>query len=168
MTREELVHFFQWFMEIIPARVQELSTLVRSTAGFEFWLPDCAPDSLETLGRWFADQIEIIDPTEPIDESGNKLTFRTYSLAMDVGIYFSQVLLKNYPMLKWVQPVKHKRFIDYGQPVLVHFGRTMLNPPRVVLGFAYGIARNVHVGNELRRIYNYWSALDHEEKPLLD
>ncbi len=168
MQRNDLARFFQWFMDIVPKRVEELSRLVKSTPGFEFWVPDYDPSSLDTLGHWFAGQIETIDPSKPVDESGNKFTFRTYSLAMDVGIYLSQVLCKNYPELKWVQPTKHKRFIDYGQPALAHFGRTVMNPPRLVLGLAYGIARKTSNGTELRRVYNYWAELDHEEKPLLD
>ena len=160
MQRKDLARFFQWFMSIIPGRVEELSGLVKSTPGFEFCLPNCDPDSLDTLGKRFADQIETIDPTKPIDEPGNKFTSRTYSLTMDVGIYLSQVLISNYPMLRWVQPLKHKKFIDYGQPVLAHFGRTVLNPPRTVLGLAYGLARKTGDGTDLRRTYNYWSRLN--------
>jgi len=167
MQRKELARFFQWFMDIIPEREQELVQLVKATPDFEFWHPDHDPGSLDVLGHWFAGQIETINPS-PIDESGNKFTSRTYSLAMDVGIYLSQVLCKNYPMLKWVQPLKHKRFIDYGQPVLAHFGRTVLNPPRLALELAYGIARGISNGSDLRRTYNFWAELDHDEKALLD
>jgi hypothetical protein len=41
---------------------------------------------------------------------------------MDIGMYFSQVLMKNYPSLKWEQPLGNKRFADYDQPCLVGFG----------------------------------------------
>jgi hypothetical protein len=86
-----------------------------------------------------------------------ELTNRTYSLAMDVGMYFSQVLIKNHPSLRWELPTHNKKFADYGQPVLVGFGRVPLNPIRIAVVLAHGIAAKKQ--ERLRELYDYWSRL---------
>jgi hypothetical protein len=74
-----------------------------------------------------------------MDIPAEELTHRTFSLAMDIGMYFSQVLMKNYPSLKWEQPLGKKRFADYGQPCLVGFGPVSPNPVRIGHVFAHGL-----------------------------
>src|SRR6266851_6630039 len=134
MSKKELKDYFRWFVEVLPERISELTEAVRQSHGFETWQPDYAPASLDTLGNWFAVQAEARNRTQeeleaiknrlvfPMDIPGEELTNRTFSLAMDVGMYFSQVLLKNHPSLHWEQPTDDKKFADYGQPVLVGFG----------------------------------------------
>jgi hypothetical protein len=73
---------------------------------------------------------------------------------MDVGVYFSQVFVTNHPSLRWEQPMGSKRFVDYGQPMLVNFGATGskplgMNPIAIVLASAYGIARRGAANNSL-------------------
>jgi hypothetical protein len=169
MTKEELRRYFQWFMKVTPQRVNELSEIVNQTPGFEAWQPDHSSASLDKLGDWFAGQVETRNRTKeevqaiesrldfPMDIPGDELTNRTFSLAMDIGIYFSQVLLKNYPSLKWEQPLRNKKFIDYGQPVLVEFGPGPFNPVRMVVTFAYGLVSKKKTGEGLRNIYNIWT-----------
>ena len=82
------------------------------------------PESLNALGEWFATQIETRPRTQeeidafnaqtpfPIEHSGTELTNRTFSLAMDIGMYLNQVFLRNHPSLKWDQPLGGKRFVD--------------------------------------------------------
>jgi len=169
MPKKELHRYYQWFMDVLPQRVNELAEAVRQTAGFETWRPDNTPASLDTLGNWFAEQVEtrkrnqqelqaIKDhQTFPIEVPGEELTNRTFSLAMDVGMYFSQVLMKNYPSLKWEQPLGNKRFVDYGQPSLAGFGPVTLNPVGIVVIFAYGLTNKRRTGAGLREIYDIWS-----------
>jgi len=58
MSKKELKDYNQWFLASIPERIQILAATVKSTEGFEDWEPDCSPQSLETLGEWFARQVE--------------------------------------------------------------------------------------------------------------
>jgi hypothetical protein len=158
-------------MDVLPQRVSELANAVKETRGFETWQPDNTPASLDTLGKWFAGQVEtrkrnqqelqaIKDrQTFPIEVPGEELTNRTFSLAMDIGMYLSQVLLKNYPSLKWEQPLGNKRFVDYGQPSLVGFGRVTLNPVGIVVTFAYGLTSKKRTGEGLREIFDIWSKM---------
>lgn len=169
MSKQELKDYFKWFFEVLPERLCELTEAVRQSPGFENWRPDGTPDSLNTLGEWFATHVETRPRTPeelseiagrgsfPIEVSRQELTNRTFSLAIDVGMYFSQVLLKNDSSLNWKQPFGNKRDIDYGQPVL--FGRSPVpfNPVRMMVTHAYGLADKTRSGKELREIYDIWS-----------
>jgi hypothetical protein len=167
MTKKELREYDRWFHDVLPQRIGELEKAMNSSAGFEGWKPSYTPGSLDSLGNWFASQVET-RPHTP-DElknipphirdwvSGGELTDRTISLAMDVGMYFSQVFLRNNSSLKWDQIFGSKRFVDYGEPVLVGFGKVPFNPVRMMLTLAYGLASNTKDGQRLRGIYDIWS-----------
>jgi hypothetical protein len=171
MPKKELRRYYEWFMDVLPLRVNELANAVKQTPGFEAWESDCTPTSLDRLGEWFASQVETRNRTQSefqtiqnrqifqIDVPSEELTNRTFSLAMDIGMYFSQVLLKNHPSLKWEQPLKNKKFIDYGQPVLVKFSPGPFNPAGMMVTFAYGLISKKKTGEGLRNIYNIWSKL---------
>lgn len=173
MPKKELNRYFQWFMDVLPQRINELAEAVKEMPGFETWQPDCTPASLEAIGEWFAGQVETRNRTQeelqtikdglvfPMDIPEKELTDRTFSLAMDIGMYFSQVLLKNYPSLKWEQPLGNKRFADYGQPLLSGFGPMSLNPIRIVRVIARELADKTHTGKQLRETYDIWSKKVH-------
>jgi hypothetical protein len=186
LPKKELKEYFKWFLEVIPGRTAELGKAVQETPGFEAWEPDLTPESLEPLGKWFEGQVERrprtpeeIEKIEqkikaglgskpmPIVVSDKELTYRTLSLAMDVGMYFCQVLQKNVPGLRWEQPLGSKNFIDYGQPVLMGFKSSLapFNGPRMIQGLAYGIAGqkvydvlNAETARRIRDIYDRWSS----------
>jgi hypothetical protein len=170
MSKNELKAYFKWFQDITPERIAELASAVKSSPGFENWKPDLSPDSLNALGDWFATQIEVrartqeeIDTfnaqtTYPIERSDRELTNRTISFAMDIGMYLSQVFLRNHPSLKWEQLFGSKRFIDYGQPVLSGFAeKAQLNPVSIIVTLAYGLLKGNRTGRRLRELYDIWS-----------
>jgi|SRR5271166_559675 len=171
MPKKELNRYFLWFMDVIPQRMKELVGAVKQTPGFETWQADYTPTSLDRLGDWFACQVETRSRTQEelqaikdrlafqVDISGQELTNGTFSLAMDVGMYFSQVLLKNYPGLRWEQPLNDKKFADYGQPVLIGFSNAPLNPVRIAIVLARSIANKKQTGSRLRELYNVWSKM---------
>lgn len=169
MSKKELADYFRWFMGIMPARINELANIVSQTPGFEAWQPDKSPASLDALGDWLFTQVETRQRTEeelqeikghspyPIDVSGKELTNKTFSLAMDVGMYLSQVFLQNQSLLQWSQEFGNKKFIDYGQPVLVNFSSAPFNPVRMMVTLAYGLADKTWNGRRLREVYDYWA-----------
>jgi hypothetical protein len=171
MPKEELKRYFEWIMEIRSQRLNELARAVKQTSGYEGWRPDGTPASLDALGKWFAEQVDVRARTDnelekiegrlmfPVDVPGEELTTRTLSLAVDVGIYLSEVFLKNYPVLQWDQPLQNKKFIDYGHPVLVKFRLGPLNPVRMVVTLAYGLVSKQKTAESLRKIYEVWSKL---------
>jgi hypothetical protein len=167
MSKKELVDYNRWFLDVLPERIDELGKAVNSSPGFGDWKPTYLPDSLNTLGKWFAAQVQTRQHTpEELSSipshvmewvSEGELTNQTISLSMDVGMYLGQLLLLNNPSLKWDQIFGSRKFIDYGQPVLVGFkGDVPLNPVHIVVTLAYGLAKKARDSKDLRKIYDTW------------
>lgn len=168
MSKRELRDYFKWFLQSIPERISALADAVRETGGFQDWEPDYSPESLGPLGDWFSRQVETRPKTAkeldeihelcgyPIVGRERQLTNRTISIAIDVGMYFSQVLLHNHPSLKWELPLGSKNFADYGQPVLKGSGHAVLNPVAIATVLAYGFADGTKSGKRLHDVYYIW------------
>jgi hypothetical protein len=171
MPKKELNRYFDWFMEVRSQRLNELAEAVKGTPGYEEWQPDATPASLDSLGKWFVEQANVRARTDeelktiedrlafPMDVQGEELTTRTLSFAMDVGMYLSQVFLTNHPSLQWDQPLGNRKFIDYGQPVLLKFKPGPFNPVRMVVTLTYGLVNKQKTAEGLRNIYDIWSKL---------
>ena len=144
---------------------------VNSRANFENWVPDRGGESLTALGFWLAQEVETRARTSEelnrikgrvafdMDVSERELTNKTFSLAMDTGMYFGETLLRHHPNLEWDQPLKDKKFADFGQMVLRGFGEVSLNPIRIAVTYCYGIASGKQTGMRLKEIFDYWSRL---------
>ena len=171
MSKRELKDYYAWFQNILPQRLDELTHAVQQSSGFETWQADFTPTSLDLLGNWFAAQVETRPRTKeeiqeieshlsfPIEIPEEDLTNRTFSLAMDVGMYLSQVFLKNYPALRWDQPFGSKKSVDYGQPVLVEFGASPFNPVYMLVTLAYGVVSKRKTGKSLHELYDIWAKM---------
>ena len=169
MPKQELKDYFAWFQSVVPDRLNILTRSVQQTPGFEAWQPDFTPASLDLLGNWFATQVETRSRTEgeiqeiedrllfPIEVPDKELTNRTFSLAMDIGMYLSQVFLKNHPTLRWDQLFGKKKDADYGQPVLVGFSGVSFNPVWMLVTLAYGLVNKSKTGKRLRELYDIWA-----------
>lgn len=140
--------YYIWFQNTLPKRIDELSCEVQRTLGFDSWQPDFTPESLDRLGEWFAAQVEARQRTQDeiqeissvssfsIDVPSEELTYHTFSLAMDIGMYLSQVFMKNHTTLEWAQTFGNKKDVSYGQPVLVGFGKVSFNPIWMIVTLA--------------------------------
>lgn len=171
MSKKELKGYYEWFHKVMPERIQILTTAIRSTPGYKNWAPDRTPESLDLLGEWFFTQVETrprtieeIDSIQnqskfPINISEEDLTNETFSLAVDIGMYVSEVFLSNHLRLEWSQPFGNKKSVDYGQPVLINFGASPFNPVHMMVTLAYGFSRKSKTGGRLRELYNIWSNL---------
>lgn len=169
MPKKELKAYFDWFLSQIAQRIAGLEREVRTTASLANWNADKSPESLSALGGWFVRHVQTRQRTPeeireitavssiPISIPNQELTNRTFSLAMDVGMYLAETLRAQHPKLEWRQFLEDKKFVDYGQPVLVGFGAVPLNPVRIVITLAYGIADQKQGGERLRELYDYWS-----------
>lgn len=169
MNKKELDEYYEWFLDQIPKRINILEQAVNSTSGFAHWKADYSPDSLDRLGEWFEKNVEtrlrtdkekyqqtvgLSWPANQLPIPDWELTHKTYSLAIDIGMYFSQVLLKNIPGIKWEhKTIGSKRWVDYGQPVLSEFDGGVFNAPRIMVSLAYSLAQNTKTGKELREIF---------------
>jgi hypothetical protein len=171
MSKAELAGYLRWLVEESPRRIAALQGAVTSTSGFEDWQGDGTPASLSRLGAWFARQVETrprsaVELTEiagkfdfPIPIPDHELSHRTFSLAMDVGLYLADVLMESHENIVWKQFTDDRKFADYGQPVLIGFGVVPLNPIRIAINLAYGLVAKKQTGERLIGLYNYWSGL---------
>lgn len=170
MTTKQLKEYFTWFQSVTEDRISQLTAYVQKDPVTSRWEPDYSPSSLDALGDWFSRHVSTRDRTRqefdqimaqakyPINIPDYDLTNESFSLGMDVGIYFGLTLMKNHPSLKWEQDLKNKRFADYGQPIIVGFGATPLNPVRIGINIAYGLASKKNTSTRLREVYETWSA----------
>lgn len=172
MSRKELKAYFAWFMDVLPERIGALTAEIKRTPGLETWEPDFTPASLDSLGVWFASQVKARPRTPQemaelrdlmqiklpgVEPPPEELTERTFSLAFDVGMYLSQVFLKNCDGVSWSQVLDDKSFVDYGHPVLLGIGPVRCSPLKLVATLAYGLADRSRDANGLRNVYEIWS-----------
>ena len=168
-SNAELQRYRDWFHSALPGRIAQLASAVAESPGFEGWRPDSSVDSLTPLGEWFRGQVETRAKTEaeraadvsslrfPIDLPGDELTDRTFSLAVDIGMYFGEVVVTNLQGTRWDQPLKNPNFVDHGQPVIMGFGTVPLNPIRIAVTLAYAFAAREQSGDRLRSLFDVWS-----------
>jgi hypothetical protein len=149
---------------------------VRESAETAQWERTRTPQSLELLGHWFAQEVTIALRSDkeiayeqsklaiPVEVSSTRLSDRTLSICVDVGMYFSQVILKNVPGTAWSQDLA-KSSMDYGQPVITGFGKVRLNPVRVILVRASKAARGLlNEAASLRELYDLWAHMANEPR----
>lgn len=173
MKKKEREDYYNWYLEIMPERLNSLINVIKSTKKYKDWNPDYSPNSLKLLGQWFNENVKIRKQTKieteeiynnapdwfkAVDVDDWELTNMTFSIAFDIGMYLANVFLKNHSSLIW----KHhntgrKDHEDYGQPVISGFNKKMqFNPTRISVTAAYGFADNTREDNELKRIYDIW------------
>jgi len=170
MSKQEIKNYYEWFMDVLTKRLEILFNAVRTTVGFENWQADFTPDSLNRLGKWFMIHVETRKKTyeemeaemnltpHRFNVSEDHLTNKTFSLAIDIGMYLSQVFLRNNEKkLEWSQILKNKRHVDYGQPVIIGFVKNLpVNPVGLTITLAYGLANKTKDGSRLRDLYDIW------------
>lgn len=171
MSKPELKSYYSWFMQALPERISGLEAEVRESPAHRSWRADFSPGSLTGLGAWFASKVEARARTQeevdevksrlvfPIDVPGEELTDQSFSLAVDVGMYFSQVIIQNVPGTTWDQPLKNEKYADYGQPVIMGFGTVPLNPVRIVVTLAYALVSGEQSGDRLKALYETWAKM---------
>jgi hypothetical protein len=178
MNKREIGEYCTWYIEQIPVRIVILQQTVNHSHDYRDWEANYSPESLDSLGEWFVAQIESRDLDEgeikdtlsnapkwfsQIEYPKQKLTNRTFSIAFDVGMYISQVFIRNARSIKWkCMKTVSKNNIHYGQPVLEGFdgpkGNKGLyfNPSYMIIVLANGIRFNEKTGKHLKILYDKW------------
>ena len=97
------------------------------------------------------DEIEIQDQDCDI-------TIKTRSLAVDIGIYFGEVFIKNHEGLKWEQYFSRSKYdMNIEHMVIKGFGKDALNSSIwVIYILASGLAKKTKKGTRLYELYNVW------------
>ncbi len=169
MSNEESKLFFDWVLSNQYKRIEMLVSYINATSD-KYFGANFSPESLKPLGEWFVKMIKVRSKTEK-EIKGDKaqipewlhyqigdeeLTEKTYSLMFDIAFYFSQVFLRNHPQITWEIHKGSKTDIDYNQPVLSGFGKTHLNPIRIVNVAVGGMRSGKHSGDRLYELYEVW------------
>jgi hypothetical protein len=167
MSKSQLKTYFDRFVAAIPERGLVLRQELRLSRP---WAANYSPKSLPALGDWFGKSIStrLRTPREkreiearlrfPVEILDWDLSERGYSLAMDVGMYFGEVLRRNHRGSDWVLHLRKTN--NFGQPVLSGFA-VALNPIQLMVVLARQLAEGaVRGGRErLRALYEHWSEL---------
>lgn len=168
-SKAQLKEYFSWFVEAIPARIDDLEREVRATDQYSDWPADFSPASLDALGHWFVEQVETRERTAaemaaihagnpyPIEVSRSELTDRTFAAAVSVAMYWSRVLQAEHPHLKWKQLLGSKNNVYYGHAVFSAGPGTIFNPVHLVIVMAYGAVRGTKTGARLKELHDFWS-----------
>ncbi|OUM84488.1 MAG: hypothetical protein BAA01_03510 [Bacillus thermozeamaize] len=142
----------------IPNLLDQLRAHFENTGGGDRTLLDVSPASLKPLWRWYLEVALawLPRPREEFEEKYNRasgylrrkmltdpihqmvLSPESKSLAMDIGIYFGEVFVRNHAGVEWVLNRK-RRFTDTHHPVLSGFGKnSFFNPIEQVRGLVHG------------------------------
>lgn len=177
-TKRDLLSYSDWFLHAIPNRIREIEHEVNALNCFSDWKADFSPDSLDRLAEWLQSQVALEARSKPemqaiqerlkipIEVSNERMSTRSASLAVDAGMYFGEVLIRNTPETRWEQLVKSRNHVDYGQLVVQGPGKTALNPIRVLLNISLSMALGESSWRELRSSYDFWrKKLSHTKRP---
>ena len=169
MSDDESILLFDWVLSNQYERIDQLVSYVNVTTDHYFGA-DCTPESLKVLGEWFSRMIRTRPKSdEEIEKEraglpaslhyqidDREFTENTYSLILDIALYFSQVFLRNHPQIAWEICKSGSMNVDYNQPVLTGFGKKHLNPVRIIDVAAGGMHSGKHSGHRLFELYEIW------------
>lgn len=168
---KEAGQYFEWFKQLIPCRLEQLKYYVANHAPIGVVL-DLTPGSLRDLGRLMDRTVST--RTLSLDEvAANQATFpawvhqclpdwsltaETLSVALDIGIYFGEVLRSQHDVLRWDFVRKPKRNADLYLPVLIPFsGFGHFNPLRISVNVAFGVVSGQQAEVRLPQLYEFWA-----------
>ncbi|MEK4076488.1 hypothetical protein MHI01_21740 [Paenibacillus sp. FSL M7-0656] len=170
MSKTEAEEYYEWFLSIIPQRIELLQENVE-LSGSHVQL-DFSQDSLISLWEWFIPRIEqkkmtieeineeldlVPDWMRPeVEQNVLKFSRDTETQIIDIGIYFSSVLIHSSSKLKWTVINKPRNHVDVNQPLLAGTGKIRLNPIRVVDVCAARALSDVGNINMLNDLYVWW------------
>ncbi|TPG35400.1 hypothetical protein [Flavobacterium pectinovorum] len=167
-TKDELKTYNAWFNDNKSKRIVFLIDLVKSTKGFESWNPNFSSESLKELGLWLVQNVEIEKiSVEEYNKKRNEvpshidikewdLTIKTRSILVDIGIYFGEVFIKEYPNLKWEQYFsKRKKDLNHGH-VIIKLKILELNPIWLLYIIGMGIIDKSKDENCLYDLFTIW------------
>lgn len=166
-SKKELKQYGEWFKENKNARLNELTTAVNNTKGFENWRTDYSTESLKELGAWLDKNVktEKLSKEDYLVKRNSvpdyikvddwDLTTKTRSFLVDAGIYFGETLIINNKNLRWEQYFsRRKNDNDNGHMVIMDL-EVETNPIWNLYIIGLGFARGKEDKNSLFQLYDY-------------
>lgn len=167
MTKEEAQKHFEWFVNQSPLRCELLRKAMEATSKYGDKL-DYSRDSLIVLWTWampymkatpWSDEkrLQFYKQAPPwlktMNISLNDLSAETMGLCVDIGFYFAEIFIRNYPHIKWV--IGRKRDKLYNRPYVYGF-KWPLVPHDVVTGCAWNVIHETKNKRILLDTFQAW------------
>ncbi len=167
MKKKEVEEYFAWYMSEISTRIEMLKTVVMEESGIEL---DYSLDSLVGLWGWFEGKIYFVDRDkelyqEALDRapewfkpyvSDKFLSYETLMYAMDIAIYYGEIIVKNNPQITWGYFSKPKNRAGVNEPTLLGFTANMdLNPRTIIYNLTQSSAKEKDASRLLNN-YETW------------
>lgn len=146
LTKAQAKQYFEWYVEQISPRINQLCQYMQSTNGTAFSC-DYTPESLIDLWEWFESQIRVVEKSADEYEAELKrfpswmhdsisketMSIKTLALITDISFYFAQTFITQNPSVYWSYFTKPKNEVSVNMPVLMGFQSNMkLDPRRIV------------------------------------
>ena len=157
----------QWFFDNLENRINNLEKYIRTFVGFNNFQLDYSPKTLTELEVWLETsiksemmpedeytQLRNLFPME-IDIEKWTLTELSYSILYDVGMYFGEIMIHNYPNLKWTQYISTSKInVDVGHMVIqTKYKNCPMNPIWLVRIIGYKLIENKKEDRLLVRLF---------------
>lgn len=171
MKKKDADLYLNWFLSIKQERLNILSEQVKL---LEEWNCNFSRESLNPLFNYFRKVIKYRDMTD--EEKGKEaekitgilkgnievptkvLDEESVSICFDIGIYFGETMIKQIPFLKWGYSLTPKRYVHYGQPIVIKEGKFIdLNPRALMEVLAMKVLNNEEAS--LINLYDTWIVL---------
>lgn len=176
LTKMEAEKTFQWFLNVIPERVETLEINVRRT--FPDWNADKSCDSLQVLGKWMNANIvwlklsdeerkKILQKNdltgitaELMNEREFKISPESSYIRFDATIYLGETIREKISDLEWQQE-KYKRARSYNQPILAVKDSSNKCIPMDIFGIVKSTTAAITLMNmdtdKFVQNYQYWT-----------
>ena len=151
MTKLEAKQFFNWFMDCIGPRMEQLKDIISIADAGVIEKMNYSPESLIDVFEWFLNSVNIIERSkEEMDEERDKLPdFLKYQVVThklelgwmqivhDIGVYMSLCFLEYDSRLKWgIGP--YPKASGGNTPSILGFSKKMCFHPLVVMNTMMG------------------------------
>ena len=178
MTPKQARENFEWFISVIPERMEYFRNRCASDLSITVELLDYSAESLKLVWRWFlktarmektpkAEMKKMKEAAKIFGESfvnGEQFTVSTQFIMRDIGIYIGQSYVLNYPQLHWHYYTKPKSEMNAKQPVIAGFyvkdhiteGDVNINPMGFVNGAASNFFDNTQKVTDVYDLYMHW------------
>lgn len=121
LTEQEAAEYFDWYLQVLPGRVDYVSEVCAAELGISKEKLDCSPESLVLLWKWFRRRTKTEPGPTPADPKQRVLTRETELLLRDVGMYLGETLRKNVAGLHWSYYTEPKKDFFCNHPLLKGF-----------------------------------------------
>lgn len=173
MKKKDAKKHFDWYISEVPKRIEQLRLLLVNFESESSVILDFTPQSLIELWNWYINNVEILDKTEielenEKSERGiyitknilkNKISIEWLAIAVDIGIYFAECMIKNCNNLKWDVIYKPKSLMCVNKPVVVGFkSNIQMDSANLMLVQTRKILKGQYNNKAMFDLFNNWQS----------